>query len=99
MASSDRVTLRVSVTPGLAGNWLAYRVADFQAKHPKIDLEVEATAAVVNLRNGEADVGIRLGAGEWAGCHAVKLFTDELHAVCSPAYLKRAGPFRQPSDL
>lgn len=99
LSSGDRVTLRVSASPAIGSNWLAYRVVDFQTRHPRIDLAIEATMALASLRNGEADVCVRYGSGTWPDCHAVKLFTDELFAVCSPAYARKAGPFREPGDL
>jgi LysR family transcriptional regulator, glycine cleavage system transcriptional activator len=99
VTSGDRVTLRVSARPAIASNWLAYRIADFQLKHPKIDLHLEAGTALADLRSREADVCLQYGEGDWPGCHALRLFTDEFHAACSPEYLRKAGPFRQPSDL
>jgi diguanylate cyclase (GGDEF)-like protein/PAS domain S-box-containing protein len=93
----------VSAAPAFATNWLSHRIADFQAKNPTIDLELDASARLVDLSAGDADVGIRgstrAAAELVSGCHFAKLFSDEIFPLCSPDYLQEAGPFEKPADL
>jgi len=96
---NHRPTLRVSPAPAIASNWLAHRIGDFLARHPDIDLEVQSSRQMIDLRRSEIDIGIRFGTGEWPSCHAVALFTEDTFPVCSPLYLEKHGPIGDPADL
>jgi len=91
--------LRLSVVPALASNWLIYRLRSFHRLHPKVDLDIQTSTAMANIKSGEVDVGLRWGKGNWPGVENVKLFSDELFPVCSKAYLKESGALRSPADL
>lgn len=92
-------TVRVGIVPALASNWLIYRLRDFHKRFPGIDLDIQAAVAMTKVEAGEVDVAIRWGRGEWPGLEKIKLFSDELLAVCSKGYLEEAGPLRRPADL
>jgi LysR family glycine cleavage system transcriptional activator len=51
--------LRVSTTHSFAMKWLVPRLHRFSARHPALDLRLEATDAVVPLEPGRCDVAIR----------------------------------------
>ena len=92
-------TVRVGIVPALASNWLIYRLRDFHQRFPGLDLEIQAAVAMAKVEAGEVDVALRWGRGDWPGLEKIKLFSDELLAVCSKTYLKEAGPLRRPADL
>jgi LysR family transcriptional regulator, glycine cleavage system transcriptional activator len=98
-SDAEPKVLRVSVVPVLASNWLVYRLRSFHRLHPTIDLDIQASTAMANIKSGEIDVGLRWGKGDWPDLEKKKLFSDELFPVCSDAYLKEAGPIRAPADL
>lgn len=91
--------LRLSVVPVLASNWLIYRLRSFHRLHPNVDLDIQSSTDLANVKTGEVDVAIRWGKGEWPGLEKVKLFADELFPVCSKSYLKEIGVPRSPADL
>ena len=91
--------LRLSVVPALASHWLIYRLPSFHRLHPNIDLDLQTSTAMANIKSGEVDVGLRWGKGEWPDVEKVKLFSDELFPVCSKGYLKEIGALRAPPDL
>ncbi len=99
LSGTRQKTIRLSLAPALASNWLVQRLAAFQRIHPDIDLDIIVTSKMINFRAGEADVGIRFGNGDWEGLDAIKLIPVRIFPVCSPAY-KMAHPWlRTPSDL
>jgi len=49
----------VSMTDGMVPLVLPFLPA-FTARHPRVDLQIQNTAAVVSLEKGEADIGLRL---------------------------------------
>jgi DNA-binding transcriptional LysR family regulator len=92
-------SVRVGIVPALASNWLIYRLRDFHQRFPGVDLDIQAAVAMAKVEAGEVDVALRWGRGDWPGLEKIKLFSDELLAVCSKTYLKEAGPLRRPADL
>ncbi len=81
-------TLTISVVPSLATKWLAPRLHDFQAAHPRIGLRIVADEALVDLRRDRiVDVALRYGPGPYGkGLHARRLWPNgEIIAVCAPA--------------
>ena len=79
--------VRVTTPPTFAVKWLAQRLGEFALTHPGIQVSVEATGRLVDLRRDEADVGIRYGTGPWRGVNAELMFDETLTPVCSPSYL------------
>ena len=91
--------IRLSVVPVLASNWLISRLRSFHRLHRDIDLEIQSSKAMANVKGGEADVAVRWGNGDWPGLEKVRLFSDELFPVCSKSYLVEIGALRVPGDL
>ncbi|MFM2085257.1 MAG: hypothetical protein RLZZ237_126 [Pseudomonadota bacterium] len=58
-----RQTLTVSTVATFAAAWLVPRLGRFNQRHPHIEVRVEATSAVVDLRRDRVDVAIRHGLG------------------------------------
>jgi LysR family glycine cleavage system transcriptional activator len=85
-----RQSLTISVEPSFAGSWLMKRLQGFKARHPDIDVLIDASLRVVDLARGEADIGIRYGTKPVAGQFAHRLFDEEIVPVCSPGLA--AGP-------
>jgi len=98
-AAAKTKRLRLGVMPAFAGNWLIHRLRGFHQQYPEIDVEIDSAIAMAKVEAGEVDIGIRWGKGGWAGLEQVKLFPDELLAVCSKAYMDELGDLRSPADL
>jgi LysR family glycine cleavage system transcriptional activator len=88
----------VTVPPTFAVKWLAQRLGDFTLAHPGVQIRVESTERLVDLRREQADIAIRYGDGLWDGHHADHLFDERLMPVCSPVYLE-AHPMNSLADL
>jgi LysR family glycine cleavage system transcriptional activator len=91
--------LTISTTPSFAASWLVRRLARFQALHPEIELQLGATARLVDFAREDIDCGIRYGMGDWQGLLSLRLFQTALVPVCSPLLLEGAKPLRHPDDL
>lgn len=99
VAGCRRTTVRLSLAPAIASNWLIQRLGSFQRRHPDISLDIVVTSRNLNIRAGEADVAIRFGHGHWEGVDAEELIPVRIFPVCSPAYRKAHPWLNQPSDL
>jgi LysR family transcriptional regulator, glycine cleavage system transcriptional activator len=98
-ASGDSGTLTISALITLAYRWLAPRLPKFQARHPQIDVRLEASQRLVDFARDEIDVGIRHGNGHWTGLTAIKLFDDRFTPLISPKLLEKGPPLKTPEDL
>jgi LysR family transcriptional regulator, glycine cleavage system transcriptional activator len=78
--------LTVSVLPAFATHWLIPRLADFQARHPNIDINIRANQQLVDFTEDEVDLAVRYGPGSWPGLTATMLLAEHVFAVCSPRF-------------
>ncbi len=90
--------LRVSVMPSFAARWLLPRIGSFLAAYPQIDLDVRASATLVDFRRDDVDVAIRYGSGHYPGLGVEHLMDDIYFPVCSPHIAGGRVPAR-PADL
>jgi len=95
----ESTTLTVSVINVFAAKWLVPRLSAFQQAHPDIDLHLQTSNEVVDLRARTVDVAIRYGRGQYLGLSSRQLMSDVFMPVCSPQRLQGEYPLRHPSDL
>ncbi|MEM6437324.1 MAG: transcriptional regulator GcvA [Cyanobacteria bacterium P01_D01_bin.115] len=95
----ESTNLTVSVTPVFAAKWLVPRLAAFQKVHPDIDLNLQASNTVVDLRAQAVDLAIRYGRGNYPGFAVRQLMSDVFTPVCSPRLLTDKQPLKTPHDL
>lgn len=89
----------VTVSPAFAAKWLLPRLDRFRAAHPGLDVRLDVTDRLADLRAGEADVGVRYGGGRWPGLEAGRLLAEEVFPVCSPGLLEGPPQLCTPDDL
>jgi LysR family glycine cleavage system transcriptional activator len=97
--SAEPSTVKVSVLPSFAAGWLVQRLARFAAECPHIRVMLDPGLALADLDQGEADVAIRYGRGDWAGVQSELLFTEHLSPVASPELLRRGPAIERPQDV
>ena len=78
--------LTVSVLPAFATHWLIPRLADFNRRHPDIDINVRAGQALADFATEDVDLAVRYGGGKWPGLTAVRLAHEDVFPVCSPRF-------------
>lgn len=98
-----RNRLSISTTAALATSWLMPRLGRFTVVHPDIELQIETTGRVVDLRRDGIDVALRHGLGDYPGLSAIRFLTPTLVPVCSPTFLDQAmrrglPKIRRPAD-
>lgn len=86
---STRGVLTVTVSPAFAAKWLLPRLERFQAECPDTDIRLDTSLKPADFVAQRIDIGVRYGAGHWAGLRAEKLMDEEVYPVCSPVLLKR----------
>lgn len=91
-----REVLTVGAVGTFAVGWLLPRLADFQAKHPYIDLRLSTNNNRVDVAAEGLDYAIRFGAGAWHGIEAVRLIEAPLSVLCVPQIARQ---LKSPADL
>lgn len=91
--------LSVTLTAAFATYWLIPRMGRFSQRYPEVDLRLLVSDNYLDLAESDVDVAIRWGKVGGRGLRLEKLFDGAAVPVCSPAYLARAKPLREPADL
>ncbi len=98
--AGKNTVITLSVPPSVASKWLVPRLTSFSQNHPDIELVTVASEELANFASDGVDLAIRQGKPPFSShVVATQLSPLNLCAVCSPAYLKAIGPFRELSDL
>lgn len=81
--------LKISTFPTMASNVIIPQLHLFQTAHPEIDIRIETSMNVVDLRYDDLDLALRIGKGNWPGVAIKKLLDINVIAVCSPEFAKK----------
>ena len=93
MARADAANrLTLSVLPSFAARWLVKRVGAFIDANPDLELIIETSTQLADLRCGDVDLCIRFGVGPWEGLACERILDDEYYPVCAPGYWPSALP-------
>ncbi len=91
-----REVLGLGVVGTFATGWLLPRLADFNARHPDIELRVQTHNNRIDLAGEGLDFAIRFGDGDWQGQVCTPVLDAPFAPVCAPVF---AATLRAPSDL
>lgn len=80
--SSGTVTIRAPISEAVL--IIAPALADFQKDHPDLNIRLLSAIWADTVLETGIDIEIRLGAGNWPGCHAEPLGTEYVVPVCHP---------------
>jgi DNA-binding transcriptional LysR family regulator len=94
----DRGEIRLSTVTTFASHWLIPRLADFQARHPRIEVTISTTTRAVDLGREDVDAAIRHGRGTWKGLTSTLLFKETLMPIAASSVAARLRP-RQGAPL
>jgi LysR family glycine cleavage system transcriptional activator len=101
--ADDESLLTITTTTTFGNTWLAWRLGTFQMDHPDLAVRLITNNALVDLRSGDADVGIRAGTGDWPGLERQRLFRTSFTPMASPecieAVERKLGRPLQPADI
>ena len=97
-AIKSRQTLTVSAVATFAASWLVPRLGRFNLRHPHIEVRVEATSAVVDMRHDRVDVALRHGLGIYPGLQVARLMAPVMVPVASPALMAASASITKPED-
>ena len=91
--------LTVTATPIFASRWLIPRLGRRSGEDVRVNIRLLPNLRLLDLRRREADIAVRCGIPPWPGLEAELLVPIHLTPVCSPQFLEKFGPIREPRDL
>ena len=101
--AEDESLLTITTTVTFANTWLAWCLGAFQMRHPDLAVRMTTGNEVMDLRSGDADVGIRGGTGNWEGLEKHLLVQSDFTPMASPSLIAEAerslGRKLEPRDL
>ncbi|MBV6287983.1 transcriptional regulator GcvA [Pseudomonas aegrilactucae] len=97
-ALSVQKTLTISTVPSFASTWLVPRMGRFSARHPGIEVRVEASSKLVDFKRERIDVALRHGLGSYPGLESILLMAPVLLPVASPVLLAKGPAINSPID-
>ena len=83
----QRPLVTIAVSQAFVARWLLPRLDRFAAAWPTVEVRLDVSDRLADIEHGEADLGIRCGAGQWPGLTVRHLMDEEVFPVCSPALL------------
>jgi LysR family glycine cleavage system transcriptional activator len=93
-------SLRVTVPPSFAANWLVPRLDRLLRQVPEVDVFVDVQNRIAELSNLTHHVAVQFGAGAFPDYQVDRLGDEYIVPVCSPALLERGGRCKpDPRDL
>ena len=78
----------VASPPTFAREVIAPRLAAFHRAHPGVEIAIELTIPLRDVRGADADVEIRFGGGVYPDYVTLDLLDEPVFAVCAPAYAR-----------
>jgi LysR family transcriptional regulator, glycine cleavage system transcriptional activator len=91
---SPVLTIRCAVS--FAVNWLAPRLPDFLAKHPRAKIRLVSSVWSDSTEENQFDLDIQYGTGKWRNADCHRLTDETLTPVCAPSM---RDALQTPSDL
>ena len=91
--------LRVTLLQSFAFKWLVPRLGHFNKRCPDIEIWLSTTEELIDFTLTNADVGIRLGPGDWGDVFHELLLSEYVFPVCSPVFLEEHGIPDNPEAL
>lgn len=91
-------SLTLAVLPSFATRWLVPRLPDFQARYPKLRLDLVTRVEPFDFIGSGIDAAIHAGPKPWPGVRLDPLFGETVVPVASPRFRQRHG-IRDEADL
>ena len=83
--------LNVTTLPTFGARWLIPRLNGFRFRYPNVYLNISNRVEPFDLESERIDVAFFFGHGAWPKAECLKLFDEEVVAVCAPSLVPPEG--------
>jgi len=91
-------TVRLTVPPGIADNFIAPALVRLHDRHPRLVVELDASVGYADLTRREADLALRSSRPSSGELVALKLLTVRAAPLTSATYARRLGRLKRLED-
>ena len=91
--------LRITLLQSFAFKWLVPRLGHFNHEYPDVNVWISTSDELEDFDSKNADIGIRLGYGNWSNLFEELLLQEYVFPVCSPRFIDEYGLPGKPEDL
>jgi len=88
-AQAQSRLLKISTIPTIASNIIIPNLGLFQQEFPSIELRIETSMDLVDLRYDDFDIALRLGEGKYPKVISEKIFDLQVTPLCSPEFAQK----------
>ncbi|RAW88997.1 LysR substrate-binding domain-containing protein [Photorhabdus laumondii] len=88
----------INTTSSFAASWLIPRLKNFNEKYPNIEVNIEASNELVDLKRSSTDIAVRHGLGNYPGLISTRLIAPVLIPVGTPELLGSGPPINHVED-
>jgi len=88
-SQAQSTLLRISTIPTIASNIIIPNLGLFQQEFPSIELRIETSMDLIDLRYDDFDLALRLGDGNYPKVISEKIFDLQVTPLCSPEFAKK----------
>jgi LysR family glycine cleavage system transcriptional activator len=92
-AGDQGASLRIAVLPTFASRWLIPRLPEFASLHPNVTINLATRLKPFDMAKQRFDIAIHFGTDDWPDTKMLRIFEEEMIAVCSPEFQARHGVF------
>lgn len=85
----SQTRLLVSVIPSLASSLIIPNLATFQREHPLVTLHIDSSIKNISIEEGQADLVIRFGKGDWPNLTSEKLLDLYMQPIYPKSFATR----------
>ncbi len=89
----------VTVEASLATTWLVPRLPAFRKQNPGIDVLIDSSQKIVDLKTSDVDIAIRYGVAVDPELVSKRLFDDRVFPACSPALAQELQALAAPDPF
>nr|WP_314267630.1 LysR substrate-binding domain-containing protein [uncultured Moellerella sp.] len=93
-----RKIITINTIASFAASWLVPRLKRFQQQFPNIEIRVEASSTIIDMKRTHVDIAIRHGLGYYPELKVTRLMTPELIPVAAPSFFLTGNPIKAPID-
>ena len=90
--------LNLAILPTFGMRWLVPRLPDFAQLHPEVTINLSTRLKPFNFASEDIDAAIHFGEPNWPGAGHMRLRSESVLPVASPAFLAQ-NPVSAPGDL
>ncbi|MFT6032307.1 MAG: LysR family glycine cleavage system transcriptional activator [Arenicella sp.] len=95
----DQSHITIATTSAVASFWLLPKFAQYQKRHPNIEVRIRVVRSINQIRQSDFDLGVFFCNDTPPNFDSIELFNEEVFPVCSPNFLASHPEIKKAENL